>query len=218
MRNEFRNEPRTYTKIICNQITEGLRLLSRELYKTFHLWKRTISFKSALVGDMLLPRKVCFEHLWLLYIFTNKKLLVPTRTNKKHWHLYIYIHMYRSSPSRMQPPNKKNGDPNGSLNSKDVFFFFENYWPQEPWKRTASPRAFDLAFDLASFLPFREKLSLKTAPTNCLEASHIEKNMSNMPNFRQSQWGFGGLGDLYFLFFWWHKKAEVQISTCYWSL
>ena len=82
---------------------------------------------------------------------------------------FVYIYMYiKMLPFKDATPQQKK-----------IGCFFENYWPQEPWKRTASPRAFDLAFDLASFLPFREKLSLKTAPTNCLEASrrNIEKHI-----------------------------------------
>ena len=108
----------------------------------------------------------------------KKHFLSPPEPTKKHWNLYVYICIYNYIYIRMQPPNKKKWGSQWipQLQGRCVV---QNYGPQEPWKRTASPRAFDLAFDLASFLPFREKLSLKTAPTNCLEASprHIEKNI-----------------------------------------
>ena len=98
----------------------------------------------------------------------------PHQNQQKNIEICMYIYIY----IRMQPPNKKKWRSQWipQLQGRCVV---QNYGPQEPWKRTASPRAFDLAFDLASFLPFREKLSLKTAPTNCLEASprHIEKNI-----------------------------------------
>ena len=162
MRNEFRNEPRTYTKIICNQITEGLRLLSRELYKTFHLWKRTISFKSALVGDMLLPRKVCFEHLWLLYIFTNKKLLVPTRTNKKHWHLYIYIYICIDLPLQgCNPPTKKMGIPMDPSTPRMFFFFFRKLLAPGAMKAYSFAACVRLGVRLGIFFTFPRKALLE---------------------------------------------------------
>lgn len=78
----------------------------------------------------------------------------------------------------MQPPNKKNGDPNGSLNFR-MFFFSNNYSAAGAMKAYSFAACVRLGIRLGIFFTFPRKALLEDGTNKLFEASrrNIEKNI-----------------------------------------